>query len=185
MPFATFRRVADSLVVATAIHNGHDLRPEVAELITLDESTRLREEDPFTDFFAEAFPISAVAHHSRFEVDLNRPVDEAVYTKAEEAWELEVWKDPPTPEILAESRRAYRQFYDDLVVVLDECVSTSGGFVLYDIHSYNHRRNGPGSDPAPAIENPVVNVGTGSLPPPLGVGRRGVYRLTCEPGAGR
>ncbi len=165
MPFATFRRVADSLVVATAIHNGHDLRTEVAELVALDESTRLREEDPFTDFFAEAFPISAVACHSRFEADLNRPVDEAVYTNAEDAWDLEVWKHPPTPQILAESQRAYTEFYDDLAVLLDACVLANGGFILYDIHSYNHRRNGPSSDPAPAIENPVVNLGTGSLPP--------------------
>ena len=35
-------------VVATAIHDGHDLRPEVAEAVALGDAERLREEDPFT-----------------------------------------------------------------------------------------------------------------------------------------
>jgi hypothetical protein len=43
-------------------------------------------------------------------------------------------------------------------------VTENGGFVLYDIHSYNHVRSGPGGEPDPAEESPVVNLGTGSLP---------------------
>ncbi len=35
-------------IVATAIHNGHDVRPEVRELLAISEEDRLREEDPFT-----------------------------------------------------------------------------------------------------------------------------------------
>jgi len=35
--------------------------------------------------------------------------------------------------------------------------------VLLDVHSYNHRRDGADEPPAPASENPEVNVGTGSL----------------------
>ena len=33
---------------ATAIHDGHAVRPEVERLMALDEASRLREEDPFT-----------------------------------------------------------------------------------------------------------------------------------------
>lgn len=36
----------DSPLVACAVHAGHELRPEVAALMALDEVTRLREEDP-------------------------------------------------------------------------------------------------------------------------------------------
>lgn len=36
--------------------------------------------------------------------------------------------------------------------------------MLYDIHSYNHRRPGPESSPEPEIDNPQVNLGTGTLP---------------------
>ena len=38
----------DSPVIATAIHDGHHLRTDVAAVIRLDDSARLREEDPFT-----------------------------------------------------------------------------------------------------------------------------------------
>ena len=59
-------------VVATAIHAGHDLRPAVASCIALDDSTRLREEDPFTDRLTSVGGSTVVVHRSRFEVDLNR-----------------------------------------------------------------------------------------------------------------
>ena len=36
----------DSPLVATAIHDGHRLRPEVAEMMALSDTDRLREEDP-------------------------------------------------------------------------------------------------------------------------------------------
>lgn len=35
--------------------------------------------------------------------------------------------------------------------------------MLYDVHSYNHRRDGADHDPLPQADNPDVNVGTGSL----------------------
>ncbi|HET9772461.1 MAG TPA: N-formylglutamate amidohydrolase, partial [Acidimicrobiia bacterium] len=36
-------------------------------------------------------------------------------------------------------------------------------FVVLDLHSYNHRRGGPGAPPADPRANPEINVGTGSL----------------------
>ncbi|MGH8913682.1 MAG: N-formylglutamate amidohydrolase, partial [Acidimicrobiia bacterium] len=72
MDFCSFDAPAPDLVVATAIHDGHELRPELATVITLDGTTRLREEDPHTGLVASRFGISAVVHRSRFEVDLNR-----------------------------------------------------------------------------------------------------------------
>jgi N-formylglutamate amidohydrolase len=166
MRFATFERdptLLDAVVVATAIHNGHDLRPEVETHLALDPATRLREEDPFTDFFAAAFPASAIVHRSRFEVDLNRPREIAVYEDAEESWGLEVWASPLPARIREESLRLYDRFYNDLRSWLDEIVDARSGFVLYDLHSYNHRRDGASALPASQDENPVVNLGTGSL----------------------
>jgi N-formylglutamate deformylase len=151
-------------LVATAVHNGHEVRADVAELLALDEEIRLREEDPFTDFFATAFDTSVVVFRSRFEVDLNRSRPEAVYGNADESWNLEVWRTPLPAAVKDESLRLYDQFFADLETLLDEIVATHGGFVLYDLHSYNHRRQGPDSTPAPPAENPVVNLGTGSLP---------------------
>lgn len=36
-------------LIATAIHTGHELRPETVALMVLDEADRLREEDPLPD----------------------------------------------------------------------------------------------------------------------------------------
>ena len=34
---------------------------------------------------------------------------------------------------------------------------------MLDLHSYNHRRDGPTAPPAPIDQNPEVNVGTGTV----------------------
>jgi N-formylglutamate amidohydrolase len=150
-------------LVATAIHNGHELRPEVAEAMVLDEAVRRREEDPFTDVLGAGLPAQVVARRSRFEVDLNRPREEAVYRTPEDCWGLEVWaEDPLDPQIARRSLQVYDVFYADLAERLDE-VAARGPFVVYDVHSYNHRRDGSG--PAPAEDNPEVNLGTGTVAP--------------------
>ncbi len=72
LPFVFEGDIGSSQLVATAIHAGHDLRPEVAAALALDESTRLREEDPFTDALISPVGARVVVNRSRFEVDLNR-----------------------------------------------------------------------------------------------------------------
>ena len=149
-------------LVATAIHNGHDLRPETAAEMVLDEPTRRREEDPYTDVIGAAAPARVVVHHSRFEVDLNRPRDSAVYRTPADCWDLEVWRSSPLSEDVAERSLAqYDAFYADLGERLD-VVAARGPFVVYDVHSYNHRREGEDAD---ADENPEVNLGTGTVDP--------------------
>jgi N-formylglutamate amidohydrolase len=151
-------REAPGPVVMTAIHAGHDLRPELADLVMVDEATRFREEDPFTDRLAVAGTRIAV-HRSRFEVDLNRPRCEAVYRTPGDAWGLRVWKRPLSPDAVERSLAVYDGFYAGLADRLDG-LAAHGAFVVVDIHSYNHRRAGR---PAPPAENPELNVGTGSL----------------------
>ncbi len=164
MEFASFNLPATELVIATAVHNGHDLRPSLATLVILDDAARLREEDPHTGAIAERFAPSVVVHRSRFEVDLNREREKAVYMGPSDAWGLDIWRRPPTEEDVAESLDLYDRFYSNLASVLDRLVVERGGFVLYDLHSFNHRRAGPVAPPDPAEESPVVNLGTGSLP---------------------
>ncbi len=86
--------------MATAIHAGHDLRPDVTAAMLLSEQDRLREEDPFTDLIAAAVPDRVVTTRSRFEVDLNRPRREAVYRRPKDAWGLDLWRDGVLPEPL-------------------------------------------------------------------------------------
>jgi N-formylglutamate deformylase len=154
----------DAPLIATAIHAGHDVRPEVAERLALEEGARLREEDPFTDRWTAVAPLRVIGTVSRFEVDLNRPREGAVYLTPEQAWGLEVWKAPLPPPVVEGSLRRYDAFYADMRRLLDEAERRFGRFVVFDLHSYNHRRGGPGASPADPAGNPQVNVGTGSMP---------------------
>ena len=149
-------------VVATAIHAGHNLRPEVAANMVLAESDRRREEDPYTDHLTAPFATRVLVERSRFEVDLNRPPEEAVYLTEEQSWGLEVWRSRPHPATVARSLAIHAEFYRELDQLLSEKAST-GPFVVLDLHSYNHRRDGRHAPPAPVLENPDVNIGTGTL----------------------
>jgi N-formylglutamate deformylase len=149
--------------IATAIHVGHDVRPEFAAELVLGEPDRLREEDPHTDEIGALIPARVVVHRSRFEVDLNRTRDESVYRTAEEAWGLDLLRSPTLGEaVVAGSLEVYDAFYAEFGRRLD-AVAERGPFVVFDIHSYNHRRAGADAAAAHAEENPEVNVGTGSL----------------------
>lgn len=153
----------DGPVIATAIHDGHALRAEAATCMALDEATRLREEDPHTGRIAARVPTRVVVTRSRFEVDLNRARDAAVYTCAADAWGLDVWHDAAPPsEVRARSLALYDEFYATLERVLRDRERRFGTFVVLDVHSYNHCRDGDGCAADPR-ENPEVNVGTGSV----------------------
>ena len=151
-------------VIAAAVHDGHGLRRELTDLVKLDDETRLREEDPYTGAVASRFNSNIVVHRSRFEVDLNREREMAVYHTPDDAWGLEVWREPLPEEETVKSLGLYDRFYDELASTLDQLVDRRGGFVLYDIHSYNHRRAGPEADADSPLDSPTVNLGTGSLP---------------------
>jgi N-formylglutamate amidohydrolase len=159
LPLFTIGRSRRPMLM-TAIHAGHELRAEVAAEIGLDDATRLREEDPFTDrLLVSGVPL--VVHRSRFEVDLNRPRDGAVYTTPDTAWGLEVWRRPPPDALVQRSLASYDEFYDATSELLDD-MARRGPFLVLDVHSYNHRRSAE-KEPAPAADNPEVNVGTGSV----------------------
>jgi N-formylglutamate deformylase len=153
----------DRQFVATAIHNGHDVRPDFAAELILPEPDRLREEDPHTAEIGALIPARVIVHRSRFEVDLNREREESVYRSSEEAWGLDVIRNPPLDDaVVAGSLDVYDAFYAELGRYLD-VVAERGPFVVFDIHSYNHRRDGADAAAGPDEENPEVNVGTGSL----------------------
>jgi N-formylglutamate deformylase len=153
----------DAHVVASSVHAGHGLRPEIAGLMVLDEAARRREEDPYTEEIAAIAPARVLTTRSRFEVDLNRARADAVYRTPDDCWGLEVWDGGTLPEDLTRgSLEVYDEFYARLGERLD-ALAARGPFVLLDVHTYNHRRAGPDADPDPAEDSPQVNVGTGSL----------------------
>ena len=151
-------------VLATAIHDGHELRPEVAEAMKLPEPDRLREEDPFTGQAILDVPTHVIAHRSRFEFDLNRAAGEAVYRTPEQSWGLQVWKDECDEALFARSLDLHASYYRMLGGLLDEIAVTHRRFVLIDVHSYNHRRDGPEAEPTAQADAPDINIGTFSMP---------------------
>jgi len=131
--------------------------------MALDDQSRLREEDPYTDVWAELSSNRIVVHSSRFEMDLNRPIEKAVYLDPSDAWGLRVWNALLPQDVLHESRLKWQSFYDDLALYLDELQAEFGQIVVLDIHSYCHRRGGPEAAPDDPALNPEINVGTGSV----------------------
>lgn len=153
----------DGQVVFTAVHAGHDLREQVRALMVLDEAARRREEDLHSDRLAAGLRSGMVMHRSRFEADLNRPRATCVYADPADSWGLRVWADgTPPAEVACGSRRVHDAWYAELGRRLAR-LAARGPFVVYDLHTYNHRRAGPDADPEPPEATPDVNVGTGSL----------------------
>ena len=153
----------DGPIIATAIHAGHRLRPEVAALTALDDGVRLREEDPLTDQWLSIAPTTIAVGVSRFEVDLNRPRDAAVYVEPTDAWGLDLWKESLSQDLVDRSLETYDAFYRELSAVCDSVADRYERFVVLDLHSYNHRRRGPDAPVDDPTKNPEINVGTGSV----------------------
>lgn len=150
-------------IVAAAIHNGHEIRPEVARYLAIDEADRLREEDPLTALWTSVVPTRIRVHRSRFEVDMNRRRDRAVYRGPEDAWGLDVWREEPPRHLFESSLREYDRFYSAVGALLERKIEECGRVVVLDLHTYNHRRAGPQEPPAPDVANPEINLGTGTM----------------------
>ena len=150
-------------LVAAAIHNGHPLRRELHQYLALPEADRLREEDPFTAEWTNIAETRIVGLRSRFELDLNRPRNKAVYLAPEDAWGLQVWKRPLPQTLLQRSLTEYDAFYHELHMLFSELERCFKHIVVFDLHSYNHRRGGPEAPSALQSENPDINLGTGSM----------------------
>lgn len=153
----------NSPVIGTAIHDGHFIRMDIADLMALSPEKRLREEDPFTGEMVAGLTNRIVVHHSRFEVDLNRATDQAIYLKPEQSWGLEVWNQTPPEEASRQSLDFHADYYAMLETVLSTLERRHGAFVVLDVHSYNHRRQGADAPATAQAEAPDINIGTFSM----------------------
>ena len=155
---------SDDPIVATAIHDGHALQPAVLAAMRLPEDERLREEDPHTGQAILDVPTYVIPARSRFGIDLNRALDEAVYLTPEQSWGLDVWESAPDADLLESLRDYHRGFYRMLGRLLDEVAARHPRFVVLDVHSYNHRRDGAEAAPTAQEKAPDINIGTFSMP---------------------
>jgi len=142
--------------VATAIHAGHAVRGELAERMTISEAARLAEEDPATEQIIRACPSIVWGLDSRAEYDLNRPPALALALTPEMFWGVRVYGSQPTEAMNRRSLDKYTTFYRFVAAVIRVLLDRFGGCVVYDIHSYNIRRQLDKGHASP----PVFNLGT-------------------------
>jgi N-formylglutamate deformylase len=160
--------VGEGPLVVAAIHNGHYLRSEIADAISLTESDRLREEDPYTADLIDWAPTRLIGCRSRYEMDLNRPRDQAVYLTPGQAWGINVWRRQLAPDAVERSLANYDLFYNSAEALLRSLVKRHGRVIVLDVHTYNHRREGAEG----ALANPAENPEMFARPRPLGSSRK-------------
>lgn len=153
----------DGPLVAAAIHDGSTIRDAIRPFLALSDAARLTEQDPCTGSWATIAPTRIVGRRSRFEFDLNRPREKAVYLHPLDSWGLKVWNADLSDGLVEESLQLYDAFYADVHSLLSKLVTQHKSIVVYDLHTYNHRRRGPYADYDDAKLNPEVNVGTGTM----------------------
>ena len=135
-------QMGDGPFAAAAVHDGHTVRDELLELLAIPESDRLREEDPFTGMWTSIAPTRIVGLRSRFEVDLNRPREKAVYRTPEDSWGLQVWKGSLPDDVAQRSLSAWETFYHQVQATLSSLVDRQpfGGF---NMSGSNAKAGGP------------------------------------------
>lgn len=146
-------------VLCTAVHAGHMLSDELRPYLHADDEALRREEDPLTDVFASVGDDIFCSYESRFEVDLNRSRERAFATRPEDTWGMQIWREPPPRALIERSLQRHDQFYQLMSNWLEAMIAEHGKVLLLDIHSYNHRRDGPGAAPSPAESNPHIDLG--------------------------
>ena len=146
-------------VIATAIHDGHAIRAPLRPLLALPDADRFREEDPMTGFLTTVGDVRIQVPTSRFELDHNRPRKAAVYARPEDCWGLEVWREPLPEAAVAASLAGWDRFRSMVAELIDRLLERWDALLLVDIHSYNHRRDGPGAAAAPQDGNPDIELG--------------------------
>lgn len=147
-----------SPIIGTAVHHTGYVRDGLEKRMAISREARRFEEDPGTERFLARVPHVLLPNQSRYEVDMNRPPDKAIYDGPEEAWGKEVW-DQPLPRLIRE--RVLERWYEYhrlLDAAVEHAIDRFGRAIVLDMHSYNDR----GTDPRSWMGNnrPVVNLGT-------------------------
>ncbi|MHA7057261.1 N-formylglutamate amidohydrolase [Aquimarina sp. M1] len=148
----TLKITSYSYYICGAIHDGHQFRKELWDNCLHTEYERWYEEDPATRQMVQNHPIVIAGCDSRFEYDLNRDPENAIY---EDAWGKQLWKSTLTPESKKRSLQKHSNFYKVVHALVTKIESKYGAAIVYDMHSYNWRRWGR--------EVPVVNLGTSNI----------------------
>jgi N-formylglutamate amidohydrolase len=150
-----------SPIIGVAVHHSHRVREELAKRMAIDPADRRYEEDPHTHRFLRATTHRITPNQSRYEVDMNRPPNTAIYLTPDMAWGATVWDEPPTSEQTEQTLERWYEFHATLDAAIQHAIHTHGRAVVLDLHSYNYQRGGPVG--WQEDDDPVVNLGTRHL----------------------
>lgn len=120
-----------------AVHDGHQFRRELWENCIHTEYERWFEEDPSTKQMIQSHPIVIAGMDSRFEYDLNRAPESAIY---EDAWGKKLWYKPLPESQKKKSLDKHHNFYRVVNALLTKLEELYGICIVYDMHSYNWKR---------------------------------------------
>jgi hypothetical protein len=120
-----------------AVHDGHQFRKDLWNNCLHSEYDRWYEEDPETKNMVISHPILIAGCDSRFEYDLNRIPEEAVF---ETAWGKQLWTQPLPEHEKSKSLQKHTNFYKVVHALITKLEAKFGICVVYDMHSYNWQR---------------------------------------------
>ncbi|WP_066218414.1 N-formylglutamate amidohydrolase [Formosa haliotis] len=123
--------------ICGAIHDGHHFKRDLWEYCTHSEYERWYEEDPETKHMVSNCPIVISGLDSRFEYDLNRSPEEAIY---KDAWGKPLWKKPLLKSLRDRALNKHKNFYKVLHHLVATIESIYGHAIVYDLHSFNIKR---------------------------------------------
>jgi len=123
--------------ICAAVHEGHQFRKSLWENCLHSEYERWYEEDPCTKQMVSKHPIVIAGRDSRFEYDLNRDPEEAIY---EDAWGKKLWKTSLSDKEKKLSLEKHAAFYYVVHVLLQQLEKIHGSIIVFDMHSFNRKR---------------------------------------------
>ena len=135
-----------------AVHDGHQFRKELWDNCLHTEYERWFEEDPQTKEMVKTHPIVIAGCDSRFEYDLNRAPETAIY---EDAWGKQLWKSKLPKDMHDKSLQKHANFYKVVNALISKLEEKFGVCIVYDMHSYNWKRW--------TREVPTWNLGTSNI----------------------
>ncbi len=148
-------------VLYLAIHNGNMLRNPLKKTIGISPLHRKLEEDPFTELFISEKDNSIIQNASRFEYDVNRKRESAVYVKPEDCWGIPIYPDYKlTDKDMNLSLQKYDYFYQQTTNIIEKFIDFYGKLFIWDVHSYNHHRKGANAEFDNPDDNPDIILGT-------------------------
>lgn len=120
-----------------AVHDGHQFRKDLWDNCLHTEYDRWYEEDPETKNMVISHPIVIAGCDSRFEYDLNRDPENAVF---ETAWGKQLWRNPLPANEKKKSLQKHSNFYKVVHALIAKLEEKFSVCIVYDMHSYNWQR---------------------------------------------